>query len=163
MFRVEFGFFLTEHGVFSDLVTLLGFFIWDFLLHFFGIEAVGGCCYLNYALKSLGLPGVDISLDFVSLKVAVISCKCHLHGICSCLIIAFGSSLEQENILSVQVTGACRCCRPLRMQVGKLQLMEFNCAAFYWSTAVVFMTFLLSFYWNHIISFCDAPWSHHVI
>lgn len=44
----------------------LGFFlIWDSLLSFFfGMEPVGGCCYLNYALKSLGLPGVDISPDF---------------------------------------------------------------------------------------------------
>lgn len=50
--------------------------------------------------------------------------NCHLHEICSCLIIAFGSSLEQENILPVQATGACICCKPLLMQVGKLQLVE---------------------------------------
>lgn len=144
MFRVEFGFFLAEHGVFSDVALVI--LVWDSLPPFFFIkEPVGDCCYLNYALKSLGLPGVDISPDFVSLKVAVISSNCHLHGICSCLIIAFGSSLEQENIISVQVIGACVCCRPLSMQVGKLQLMEFNCIAFYWSTAVILVTFLLLF------------------
>lgn len=113
-------------------VVFLGFFFSFGIpccLFFWHMEPIGGCCYLNYALTSLGLPGVDISPDFVSLKVAVISSNCHLRGICSCLIIAFGSRLEQENILSVQVTGACRCCRALWMQVEKLQLMEFNCIA----------------------------------
>lgn len=156
MFRVNFGFFLTEHGVLWHCFFWFGIPCHLFFHH-------GGFCYLNYALKSLRLPGVDISPDFVSLKVAVISSNCHLHGICSCLIIAFGSSLEQENIISVWVMGACVCCRPLSVQVGKLQLMEFNCTAFYWSAAVILVTFLLLFDWNHIISFCAVAWSHQVI
>lgn len=84
MFRLELGFVLIEDGAVKDMVLVFqgGFLIGGGrILHhlhlslFFNMERVGGCCCLNYALKSLRLPRMDISLYLVSIKITVVFMK----------------------------------------------------------------------------------------
>lgn len=89
-FKLELGFGLTDESVLRDLalavflllswwflLVVVGFFFCFVLFFtFFSIDGrKGGYSYLNYARKSVGLPGVEVSTDFVSLKVTVIFMK----------------------------------------------------------------------------------------
>lgn len=52
-----------------------GFYTTSQLSLCYNMERVGGCFYLNHALKSLRLPRVDISLYLVFIRITVIFMK----------------------------------------------------------------------------------------
>lgn len=137
--KLELGSLLIEGSILGDVALVVvvvcvfccwrwGFlFVVVFVFFIFSMDCINRRLLLLISVHNLG----KVAWGGCQHRLCSPQSNCHLHETCSCLTVAFGSSLEQKSVLLFQVIEFYICCQSVLSTGRKAATHNVNCTVFY--------------------------------